>query len=61
MKKISFIKIIKHSLRLIISVILSIAVLYFFNFETFYNIILFTGIYIMVSIILELIFKKITP
>ena len=58
MKKLNFINIVKHSLRVIISVTLCFVVIYFYEFETFYNIMIFMGIYIIVSILLELIFKK---
>ena len=58
MKKLNFINIVKHSLRVIISVTLCVVVIYFYEFETFFNIMIFMGIYIIVSILLELIFKK---
>ena len=58
MKKINFANFTKHLLRIIISAILGFTVLYFYDFKTFYRVILFFGIYLFVSLILETIFKK---
>ena len=58
MKKIKIINFVKHSLRIIISAILSIIVIKFYEFETFLNVLLFLGIYLVVSLILEFIFKR---
>ncbi len=56
MQKNKTLNFLKHTLRIIISAIISFVVMYFYEFETFLNMVLFIGIYIVVSIILEKIF-----
>ncbi len=58
MQKNKTLNLLKHILRIVISAIISFIVLYFYQFETFLNIMLFFGIYLVVSLVLEKIFKS---
>ncbi len=55
MKQINFIR---HVARVVFSVVLSIFGLMFFNFGTFGNMIMFMGIYIGISLMIEPIFQN---
>jgi uncharacterized membrane protein len=55
LKQINFIR---HVVRIIFSVILSLFGLMFFNFGTFGNMIMFMGIYIGISLMIEPIFQN---
>ncbi len=55
MKQINFIR---HVTRVVFSVVLSIFGLMFFNFGTFGNMIMFMGIYIGISLMIEPIFQN---
>lgn len=52
-------KFLKQILRILLSVPICIFGYRFFKFETFGNIIMFMGVYIVISFLLEFIFKKI--
>ena len=58
MQKNKTLNILKHTLRIVISAIISFIVIYFYKFETFLNIVLFFGIYLVVSLVLEKIFRN---
>jgi len=58
MQKNKTLNLVKHTLRILISAIISFIVLYFYQFDTFLNIMLFFGIYLVVSLILEKILKS---
>jgi len=58
MQKNKTLNILKHTLRIVISAIISFIVIYFYEFETFLNIVLFFGIYLVVSLVLEKIFRN---
>jgi hypothetical protein len=50
-------KFLKHFLRIALAVPLSILALKYFKFESFGNVMLFLAIYLLVSFLLEFIFK----
>ncbi len=54
-------KLLKHSLRIIISALLGFWIIKYIEFDAFLNILMFFLIYIIVSFILEFIFNKIKP
>ncbi len=57
-KRNTILNIIKNFIRILLSVLISLYIMGLYNLETFSRIMLFFLIYILISIILEPIFKK---
>ncbi len=58
MKNTKSISILKHILRVVISCVVALIAISLYDFTSFYRLILFLGIYIVVSMFLEFIFNK---
>jgi hypothetical protein len=57
-KKLSFLTFIKNILRIIFSIIISLIILNFYEFNSIMKLVVFFTIYILVSLILEPVFKR---